>query len=237
MYSKAKTAKTLCFGDKSITVKKDELLNSIRPTVYRLELEEPRHGLPRMVIVKQEKPEQEYEFEQEKNAYEKLQDLQGTLIPTLFGQGYFNGRPALILSEIEGITLRDLAKFQSRISEKILEICLEEAFEKLNNYGAEYCDLNLGNFLFCNNGQIVVVDLEDVEFPDRLHSQERKVNTGSVRHLMSRFRDVKYPQRPPSPVNWASCTGDGDDKSSLEAPEPYNSIMGLVNRERPTVLL
>ncbi|KAJ5664298.1 hypothetical protein N7507_005029 [Penicillium longicatenatum] len=52
MYSKAKTAKTLYFSDKSITVKKDELLNNIRPIVYRLELEEPRYGLLKMVIVK-----------------------------------------------------------------------------------------------------------------------------------------------------------------------------------------
>ncbi|KAJ5204949.1 uncharacterized protein N7498_005828 [Penicillium cinerascens] len=98
------------FGDKRINVKKDELLNQLRPTVYRLELEEPRLGLPATVIVKQEKPKREAEFRDEIFAYKRLRELQGTVIPTLFGQGSFNGRPALILSEIGGITLRDLAK-------------------------------------------------------------------------------------------------------------------------------
>lgn len=40
----------------------DTLLNNLRPTVYRLELEEPRSGLPETVIVKQEKNGRESEF-------------------------------------------------------------------------------------------------------------------------------------------------------------------------------
>jgi hypothetical protein len=91
-------------------VKKDKLLNELRPTAYRLELEEPRFGLPETVIVKQQKHEREDEFCNTITAYKRLRILQGTVIPTLFGRGSFNGLPALILLEVEGITLRDLAK-------------------------------------------------------------------------------------------------------------------------------
>lgn len=180
---------------------KDTLLNKRRPTVYRLELEEPRFGLPETVIVKQQKDEQEAEFYAEISAYKKLQKLQGTVIPTLFGEGSFNGRPVLILSEIKGITLRDLAKLvETSVEENILKSRLENAFQELYKYGAEHCDLNLGNFLVCDNGQLVVIDLEEVEFPDRQQAWERSVNLGSVNYLMSRYRDVRYPRRAPSPV-------------------------------------
>ncbi|KAJ6110947.1 hypothetical protein N7486_003182 [Penicillium sp. IBT 16267x] len=182
---------TLTFGDKRITVKRWELLHQLRPTVYRLELEEPRHGLPGIVIVKQKKRERENEFRAEINAYERLQKLQGTVIPILFGQGSFNEYPALILSEAKGITLRDLAKSgETTVPEKTVESGLEKAFRELYKYGAEHGDLNLGNFLLCNNGKVVVIDLEEVEFLDRRQSWGNSVNLGSVSYLMSRFRDV-----------------------------------------------
>ncbi|KAJ5927967.1 hypothetical protein N7466_006923 [Penicillium verhagenii] len=217
-------------GDKRLTVKRDELLNQIRPTVHRIELEEPRQGFPEIVIVKQEKPEWGDEFLQEINAYNRLQHLQGTMIPILFGQGSFNESPALILSEVEGITLRDLAKFdESTVPEKILESELENVFKELYMCGAEHCDLNLGNFLFCNNGKVVVIDLEEVEFPDRRQSWERSVNLGSVGYLMSRFRDVRYPNRPPSPLYWASASGASNDVSGSE--ELDLPVMSLVSQD------
>ncbi|KAJ5116801.1 hypothetical protein N7456_001149 [Penicillium angulare] len=65
----------LYFSDKSIPVKKHNLLNSIRPTVHRLELEEPRFGLPDTVIIKQEKSDDPFGFTNEIAAYERLQPL------------------------------------------------------------------------------------------------------------------------------------------------------------------
>ncbi|CAG8906125.1 unnamed protein product [Penicillium egyptiacum] len=155
------------FGGKRITVTKDTLLNKRRPTIYRLELEEPRFGLPETVIVKQQKKEWEAEFCAEISAYKKLEKLQGTVIPTLFGEGSFNERPPLILSEIKGITLRNLAKQAETsvcVEENTLNSHLENAFQELYEYGAQHCDLNPVNFLVCDNGQVVVIDLEVVEF-------------------------------------------------------------------------
>ncbi|CAG8116993.1 unnamed protein product [Penicillium salamii] len=214
------------FGGKRITVTKDTLLNQIRPTVYRLELEEPHFGLPGTVIVKQQKDEQEAEFCAEISAYKKLQELQGTVLPTLFGEGSFNGRPALILSEIKGITLREFAKLgETSIEENTLRCCLENAFQELYKYGAEHFDLNLGNFLVCDNVQVVIIDLEEIEFPDRQKAWENSVNLGSVNYLMSRFRDVRYPRRAPSPVLYSMPhTGASDDRSGSEMTGPCYSM-------------
>lgn len=167
-FGEAYTAQNFCFGDNSFTVKTKRMLHNLRLTVYCLELEEPRFGLPETVIVKEEKLRQKDEFCHEIAVYGMLRERQGTVIPTLFVQGSFNGRPALILSNAEGFTLRDLAKVvESSVPEKTLEIQLQEAFKKLHKYGAEHCDLSLGNFLLCNNGQVVVLELEEVDFRDR----------------------------------------------------------------------
>lgn len=131
-----------------------------------------------------------------------------------FGEGSFNRRQALILSEIEGITLRELAKqVESNIEEETLELSLENAFGESYKLGAEHYDLNLGNFLFCANGQVVVIDLGDIEFHDRQQAWELSLSMGYAYYLMSRFRDVRYPRRPPSPVLYSEmpvalgCTG------------------------------
>ncbi|OQE15813.1 hypothetical protein PENFLA_c030G05100 [Penicillium flavigenum] len=88
------------FGGKHITATIDMLLNKLHLTVYHLELEEPCFGLPETVIVKQQKNGRKSEIFNEISTYKKLQKLQGTVIPTLFGKGSLNGRPALVLSEV-----------------------------------------------------------------------------------------------------------------------------------------
>lgn len=201
----------------------DELLHKRRPTVHRVKLKEPRHGLPEIVIVKQEKHERSHEFRNEINAYNTLQQLQGTVIPILFGQGSFNECPALILSEVKGFTLRDLAKKfdETVVPEKTVESGLEKVFRELYSYGAVHCDPNLGNFLFCNNEKVVVIDLEEIEFPDRRQSWENSVPLGNVGYLMSRFRDVRYPNRPSSPIPcWESSSGASNDVSKHHILSP-----------------
>lgn len=192
-------------------------LNKSRPTVLRLELDQPRLGLPGTVIVKQQKDKWDDEFRNEILAYERLKALQGTVIPTLFGQGSFNERPALILSEVDGITLRELAK--TDVQEKTLEIQLEKAIKALHEKGAEYGDLNLGNFLFCKNGEVVIVDLEEVEFPDKRQPWEGSVNLAGAGYQMSRFKYIRNPGRTPTPpTSWRIRSDDNHDKSALESP-------------------
>ena len=152
------------------------------------------------VIVKQQKDGWEEEFQNEKEAYDKLQHLQGTVIPELFGQGSYNGLPALILSNVVGPTLRELATGEADVEEQELRDRLQAAFGTLSKVGALVWDPSLDNAIFCNNGKIMLVDLEHFKFRPKPEPWETEINLGNVGNLMSRFRDVRDPCRPPSPL-------------------------------------
>ncbi|CAG8899400.1 unnamed protein product [Penicillium egyptiacum] len=147
------------------------------------------------VLVKQQKIGWEDEFQQEIQAYGKLKNLQGTIIiPIFFGQGSFNGRDALVISEVEGITLHDLARGNFGVQHEALKMHLERALGAFDEHKAIYWDAKPDNFLFCadtipEQSKVMVVDLEEVEFPRPLQPWHHTLNMGSVGNLMSKFKD------------------------------------------------
>ncbi|KAJ6133118.1 hypothetical protein N7471_008333 [Penicillium samsonianum] len=180
-----------------------------RRTVYRFALDPGsyRHSIPQTVtsvIVKQQKNNWEKEFWNEKAVYDKLKELQGKVIPFFFGQGYYDGLPALVLSEIDGVTLYELARSKNDFPAEALKTYLEDVFRQFSEYGALYRDQRLDNFLLCDQGsqrsRVMVVDLEQVDFPDRLHPWERLINSDGAMSIMQDFEDMRYPHREPSPV-------------------------------------
>lgn len=187
-----------------------------RRTVYRLTLDPGlyRHSIPQTVtsvIVKQQKNNWEKEFWNEKAVYDKLQELQGKVIPLFFGQGYFDGLPALILSEIDGVTLYELARSKDDFSREALKTYLEDVFRQFSEYGALYRDQRLDNFLLCDQGsqqcKVMVVDLEQVDFPDRLRPWERLINSDGATSIMQDFQYIRYPRREPSPIRIWQVSG------------------------------
>ncbi|KAJ5573532.1 uncharacterized protein N7459_007959 [Penicillium hispanicum] len=205
----------------SISAKHSKQLHPRRNTVHRLELEPAsfRHTIPpavTSVIVKQQKDGWEEEFVLEKEAYERLNELQGVLIPQLYGQGSFNGLPALILSDVEGLTLYDYVRNTPNVQEdtlNVLETLLRDALKELYEHGAEYWDQKLDNFLFCDNGdlgsaKVKVVDLEEIHFPNQIGSWETNVNLGGVGFLMSDLRDIRDRNREPPVHFWKRTPGD-----------------------------
>lgn len=191
-----------------ITATEVEQLDPGRETLYRLELDSGsfRHIITvtaTTVIVKQQKDEWEEEFRSEIKAYDKFKELQGTVIPHFFGHGSFNGLPALILSEVARTTLYDLAHDKEcKVQEETLESQLEEVFAALSGYGAVYWDQKLDNFLLSDNDMVMVVDLEQVRFPETLRRWESNVNRRGAASLMRDFRDVQHPNRESSPVRF-----------------------------------
>lgn len=132
-----------------------------------------------------------------------MENLQGTTIPRLFGEGSLNGIPALILSEVSGSTLYELACNKAKVSEDALQSQLQKVFSILQKYGVEYGDLRPENFLLCDNGKIVILDLEDVSFPRETGEApplEDSGYLGDAGYVMSKFRDIRNPNRPSSPV-------------------------------------
>lgn len=55
--------------------------------------------------------------------------------------------------------------------------------------------------MFCNNVQVIVIDLEEFQFPDEQQYRERSVNLGSLRYLMWRSTHMRDPNRPGTSVN------------------------------------
>lgn len=146
------------------------------------------------------------EFNNEIVVYERLKELQGYLIPFFFGKGYYDGLPALVLSEIDGITLHGLARSKKDFPRAVLETSLEDAFRQSSEYGALYHDQRLENLLLCDHGsqkcKVMVIDLEQVDFPDQLRPWEKQINTNGAMSLMRDFEDLLYPNREPSPVRF-----------------------------------
>lgn len=195
-------------GDRTLSARTTRQLASGKETVYRLEPEEPASA-PRPIIVKQQKKGWEGEFKNEKLAYERLKDLQGTVIPQFLGEDLFHGVPALFISEIDGTTLNNLARSNDDVPEDILEARLQEAFGELSRHGAVHWDPKLDNFLFCYNkdyseSKVMLVDLEHIKFPETFQPWEIGLNKASVSRLMSDFRNAKNPNRPSSPIDWSS---------------------------------
>ena len=164
-----------------------------RREVYRLNLEKCQelHGLPTVLVIKEMKDGWQEEFDQEKKAYRSLECLQGIVIPTFFGQGTFEDSPILILSEVIGITLYELAYSMVPVSLDKLRHQLEKALELVHSQGAEYLDQRLDNFFLCDTDQVMIVDLEQVRFPSDLEDWKDSVNYGGVGSLLYLFNDIR----------------------------------------------
>ena len=215
-------------------------LDQRRQTVHRLEAEPSscHNALPanvNSVIVKQQKDGWVVQFQREKEAYKRLENLQGTIIPRLFGEGSLNGIPALILSEVSGSTLDGLARNNAKVSEDTLLSQLQKVFSLLQKHGVEYGDLRPENFLLCENGKIVILDLEDVSFlrgTGEAPPLEDSGYLGDAGYVMSKFRDIRNPNRPLSPVPFLRVPINEQEKrqylGSYAMPKPSQGSCYIV---------
>ncbi|KAJ5915521.1 hypothetical protein N7466_011454 [Penicillium verhagenii] len=191
------TSQIFYLEGQSINTKNVTQLYHLRPTVHRVELESDsfRHTIPPSVTT-------------------------GITIPQLYGQGAFNGIPALILSDLGGTTLFDLGLNRSQIDDRMLENELYEAVKSLYDHGVEYWDEKLDNYLFCEDGKVRIVDLELVEFPnpDERLPWPKSCGLGSVYSLMREFKNKR--DRPTEAEYYAMWRKDIDDeaKRRLETP-------------------
>ncbi|CAG8410946.1 unnamed protein product [Penicillium salamii] len=231
--------KTLYLNDLPINVIEAERLHPGR-TVFRLTLSSPLcYNIPSTstVIVKQQRIGWEDEFQREIQAYEKLENLQGTIIPIFFGQGSFNGLDALVISEVEGITLHDLARGNFGVQQEALKMHLEKALGAFDEHKAVYWDAKPDNFLFCadaipEQSKVMVVDLEQVEFPRPLQPWHHNLNSGNVCNLISKFKDGQNPNRPLSPANACYEPGAKGEEGRSEPIAPQRPV-GWMKDEPP----
>ncbi|KPM42285.1 hypothetical protein AK830_g4282 [Neonectria ditissima] len=124
--------------------------------------------LPHRVVLKKVKPGWLEEFENEKLMYERLQSLQGRVIPKFYGEAQFEGTRALILSEVVGIMPWEqrLPPLQADEFKELVEV----AFQELNAFGLAYDDVKLDNMIIVQD-RVVLVDLESVYEAERIADQ------------------------------------------------------------------
>ncbi|CAI7599343.1 unnamed protein product [Penicillium viridicatum] len=182
--------KTVRLGDQDIIATESKRMH--RSTVYRLKFENcPIRSNLRTAIVKQQKDDWEEQFEQEIKAYERLDELQGEVIPIFVGQGYFDGHRAVVLSEIHGTTLYDLARSHEHVDMERLQDQLEEALKKLFVRGVELLDPRLDNCFICEDGRVMIVDLEQSRSPSPNKAWISSVSFGNVDTLMYLFQRTR----------------------------------------------
>ncbi|KAH8656434.1 hypothetical protein BGZ61DRAFT_540888 [Ilyonectria robusta] len=122
----------------------------------------PGFFLPDRVVLKTAKPGWLEEFDNEKHMYERLQSLQGRVIPKFYGEAESEGGRTLILSEVVGILPWEQQRppLEPEKFKKLVDI----AFHELNVFGLGYEDIKLDNFILVQD-HIVLVDLESVYEP------------------------------------------------------------------------
>lgn len=210
-------------------------LNPQRETVHRLQIKPgslQSHIPPNAstVIVKQKKEEWDQEFEDEKIAYQRLSTIQGDVITQFYGEGMYNDLPAIFLSDISGRNLHDLAHSTSEVQETALRAELEKAMKILYDLGAEYWDQKLDNFILSDSGRIVIIDLEQVQFPESLDPWERHINLGGVGYLIRRFRGIRAPENQKAYNKWKvgyANKGNITPNTLHNKPAEVSSIMVL----------
>ncbi|KAI6750747.1 hypothetical protein HG530_014643 [Fusarium avenaceum] len=125
----------------------------------------PEWFIPKNIVLKSQKPDWEDEFNRELIAYHKLSNIQGIIIPQLYGMIEYRNTRTLVLSDIGG---HCLATPQGAVLDKEdLRPLLHQAFTSFAELGAYHDDTKLDNFhLVTQEGKdkIMVVDLESVCF-------------------------------------------------------------------------
>jgi len=91
--------------------------------------------------------------------------------------------PALVFSAIAGTTLFDLSRREfPQSKEKALKKGIQDAFEALTQYGVEYGDQKLDNFLWVDE-RVMIIDFEMVRFD----AWEENGNSATADSLLREF--------------------------------------------------
>lgn len=110
--------------------------------------------------MKREKPGWGEEFKAEKAEYRRFRQLQGIVVPICYGETWYHGTRALLMSHIGGVNLATPAGSLLDVAD--LRRMLHEALFQMGRFGAVQGDVKLDNFHTVGD-KIMVVDLEQTE--------------------------------------------------------------------------
>lgn len=126
--------------------------------VYRALRKDPTGSVVQQVVVKILKSKNAVSIWRQE--FESLQKVCSPFCVSVLGWEWFEGRPALILEDIDGFSLRTLLNYIHFQEEEVLEILrqIQEGLKDLYRSDTFHGDLSLGNILLSRNGRIKLVD-------------------------------------------------------------------------------
>ncbi|OAA34142.1 Protein kinase-like domain protein [Metarhizium rileyi] len=143
----------------------------------------PQFYLPGRLVLKTRKPDWGDEFANEKVMYQRLEPLQGRIMPRFLGDAEFNGIPSIVLSRLEGSP--SYKQGPTALPADDFERQLKVLLQEFTKFGVIYDDPKLDNFLVVK-GKVMVVDLESVCEEDK-QDQELAVESHRL-HIMPQYR-------------------------------------------------
>ncbi|KAL2174068.1 uncharacterized protein P884DRAFT_209896 [Thermothelomyces heterothallicus CBS 202.75] len=152
----------------------------------------PEWFLPDCAVLKTQKPGEDQEimeeyFFTEVKAYQRLNPLQGAIIPKFYGLLRYNGTRAILLEYLGGISLS--APEGATMTLEELSSLLQLCYRALHAFGVHQDDANLSNFQLVD-GKIKVLDLESAVFH---YSADQRATflASSVRHLAKHYLSMQ----------------------------------------------
>jgi tRNA A-37 threonylcarbamoyl transferase component Bud32 len=135
-------------------------------------------------------------FDTEVKAYNRLQPLQGVVIPRCYGQLHYQGSRALLLEHLKGVSLVSPEGFTLTLQE--LSDLLQPCYQALHVFGVQHGDAHLGNFQLVD-WRIMVLDFEEAVFDSSAEEQEMSYE---AQHLPLSRNDIEILRLTIGP--WAS---------------------------------
>jgi hypothetical protein len=138
----------------------------------------PGYFLPGNIVLKMLKPGWDKEFATEKAMYERLQPLQGDVIPIYYGEAWCEGTRAIILEDVKGVP--PFGQEPPLLSADEFRRRLEVAYQAFCAFGLMTDDIRLANNLILDD-KVVFVDLECVfEANDEDRDDWRRTTIGEL---------------------------------------------------------
>jgi hypothetical protein len=131
--------------------------------------------------------------------YTTLMDLQGTVITRFFGIGSFY---SLIPPRGSWHYFSWTRLYQNCVNEEKWRPPLEKVLRAFTEHMAVYWGSKVDNFMFCEDGIVMIIDLQEVTFPVNLQPWEIKINLANATSLVTYFRDIRNRIRLRSDLMW-----------------------------------
>ncbi|KAJ6779883.1 hypothetical protein PWT90_09379 [Aphanocladium album] len=145
---------------------------------------------PGIIILKKQKPNSDEEYDNELDMYKRLTTLQGKQIPVCYGEARCDGIRALVLGEVDGVSLLHSSALMGTTEEQMKKMI----FGPMTDHAIAYDDWKLDNFHLVD-GEIVFLDLEhayDLDEDERQYTIKTGLEAFLDRWRRARKQYEKY---------------------------------------------